>query len=74
MELMCTAGCIVEQFEQCGLKTLKQQLHFKKLLLPAVAAKNTTNPQLIATTHGHSAKVSREHIQTLSAEEKRLIK
>ena len=74
LELMMTDGCSVDQLILSGLKTVKQQLRFKKLLMPSCAV-----PASVPATHtavtaptGKSGKLSRAAIKDLNAEEKRM--
>jgi len=70
LDLMRIQACAVEQYTSAGLKTLKQQIQFKKLLSPPEESSPSTAsiPDSIVKTR----KLTRKDIDTLDKTEKRM--
>ena len=72
---MMSGGCSVGQLVLSGLKMVKQQIKFKKLLMPLAVQPSTPVTYAagtVATGKSKSGKLSREELKGLTAEQRRM--
>ena len=75
LDFMISSCCSVGQLVLCGLKTVKQQIKFKKLLMPLAVQPSTPVTYVagtVATGKSKLGKLSREELKELTTEQRRM--